>query len=209
MNFVKKIQELKTKKEYSEFIEIKEKLDSLSYTENQIKNEINNQFTKISRPLGKYVYISSMDKEQKLLMENLSENPFTVLIPSNKEDIVAILYAVKKGVESGAVSVKDVSKSANQIDETITMLDELINKRKQFDQRKKDLENKLAIFNINELKSEESNLHKNQEIKKDSELKIQDLEKQISDLDAFLPNCLQDLERKLEPISRIKYRITV
>lgn len=202
-----KIQELKNKKEYNEFLEIKEKLSSLSDKENQIKNEVNDQFTKISRPLGKYVYISSLDKQQKRLMENLSDNPFDVLTPANKEDIVAILYFVKKGVESGSVSVKDVAKSLSQIDETIAVIDKLIKKREDFFQKKNALEKNLENLDIQKLRNEESILQQNQKNKKDLEDKIQNLEKQIYRLTEFLPRCLSDMEKTLRSISKTKYHI--
>nr|AIF20942.1 hypothetical protein [uncultured marine thaumarchaeote KM3_97_A02] len=61
----KEIMNIKNSSEYAEFLEINEKLNSLSSEKNKIKNEIELQFTKISRPLNKYVYVSSLDKPQK------------------------------------------------------------------------------------------------------------------------------------------------
>ena len=61
----KGIENIKNSSEYAEFLEINEKLDSLPSEKNKIKNEIELQFTKISRPLNKYVYVSSLDKPQK------------------------------------------------------------------------------------------------------------------------------------------------
>ena len=42
--------------------------DSFSSQKLKIKNEINAQFTKISRPLSRYEYGSSLDKDQKNLL---------------------------------------------------------------------------------------------------------------------------------------------
>ena len=84
----KRIIDIKNSSEYAEFLQINEKLNSLSSEKNKIKNEIELQFTKISRPLNKYVYVSSLDKPQKKLLANLIANPYDVLIDSNRQDIV-------------------------------------------------------------------------------------------------------------------------
>ena len=60
--------DIKRSSEYTEYLQINKKLDSLSTEKNRIEDEIEHQFTKISRPLNKYVYISSLDKSQKKLL---------------------------------------------------------------------------------------------------------------------------------------------
>src|SRR3970282_1662407 len=77
----KSISKLKSGIEYSKYQETQKKLDSLSLEQNQIKSNIDFQFTKISRPLGRYEYGSSLEKPQKILMEKLVVNPFDVLTP--------------------------------------------------------------------------------------------------------------------------------
>jgi len=49
----KEIENIKNSSEYVEFLQINEKLDSLSSEKNKIRNEIVLQLTKISRPLNK------------------------------------------------------------------------------------------------------------------------------------------------------------
>jgi len=95
----KDIESIQNSDDYKKFLEINAKLDSMSDERNKIKNEIEEQFTKISRPLNKYVYVSSLDKPQKKLLENLIQNPFDVLIEENRRDIIQILESTKKGIE--------------------------------------------------------------------------------------------------------------
>ncbi len=106
---------LKSSNEYMEFLKNKEKISTLDMERTKIKNEIELEFTKISRPLNKYVYVSSLDKQQKKILVNLTENTYDVLSNTNKQDIIHILESVRKAVQSGSVSVKDISKSASQI----------------------------------------------------------------------------------------------
>ena len=59
-------------------------------------------------------------KENRLkLLAGLIDNPYDVLTETNKNDIAQILESVRKGIESGSVSVKDVSKSISQIEEIL------------------------------------------------------------------------------------------
>ena len=204
-----KIEKLKSSEEYSKFLEIKKEIQNFSSKENQIKNQIDLQFTKISRPLSKYEYISSLDKPEKKLLEGLANNPFNVLSNSNKENIVKILYSVRRGVESGSVSVKDSEKSVSQIDETIGSLDSLIGEIDVFMKQKNSLEQKLEIFNIEKLKHEESILNKTHSNKKDAESKIHNLEKMSEEKSKSLPNTIMYIEEKLRNVSKTKYHISI
>ena len=66
-------------------------MDEFSKEKPKIKNQINTQFTKISRPLSRYEYASSLDKEQKSILSNLVSEPFDVLTSENHDSIITIL----------------------------------------------------------------------------------------------------------------------
>jgi len=202
------IKKFKETNEYSQFLEIKKKIEAFSKVQYQIKNEIDLQFTKISRPLNKYSYVSSLEKPQKLLMKTLTENPFKVLIPENKDDIIVILHSVRKSIESGSISVKDTSKSINQIDKTSEMLDDFIKKISDYNLKKKELEKDLGMFNLTELHQKESELDKAVSNKSSFESKIQYLDNEITDTNEKIPQLIRDLETKLRNISSTSYKIT-
>ena len=203
------IENLKSSKEHTKFLEIKKEIQALTSQESQIKNQVDLQFTKISRPLSKYEYISSLEKPEKKLLEGLVNNPFNVLFEGNKENIAKILYAVRRGVESGSVSVKDSGKSVSQIDETIGVLDNLIGKIDVFMKQKNSLEQKLEIFNVEKLNEEESFLNKTESNKKDAESKIQNLEKKADETSESLPKTILYIEEKLRNVSKTKYHISI
>lgn len=205
----KDISKLKSTTGYAKYLEVQKKIDNFPLEKNQIKNQIDLQFTKISRPLSKYEYVSSLDKPQKILLGKLVADPFDVLITSNKENIIKILFAVKKGVERGSVSVKDSGKSLSQIDETIDLLEKFIAQITEFTNKKKKLEEGLRIFDINELKQKEDKLMKTFTDKKDADSKIQKLKSEISETEERIPNLLRDIEIKLKNISAIKYRLKI
>ena len=206
-NNIEDIKNLKDSNEYSEFLEIKEKINSLFSLRNKIKTEVELQFSKISRPLNKYVYVSSMDKPQKKLLMGLIENPYDVLSASNKPDLVRILESVRRSVQSGSVSVKDIVKSVSQIDVLLTKLDTIIKEISAFGESKNDLESKLSIFNVEKLTQAENILTGHQNEKSDIEAKIKTLENEITDLIESLPKHIKSIQSKLNEISAVQYSI--
>ena len=199
------ISELKSGEEYLKYIETQNKLESLSTK--QIQAKIDSQFTKISRPLSRYEYGSSLDKPQRVLMEKLIANPFDVMTVSNKDDIIKILSSVHKGVEGGSISVKDSEKSLASIDETIEMLAEFVKEKSGFTEKKDALQRELDSYNIGELKQKESLLDKTNTDKTDAELRISRLEQQIEEIKKSLPEILMDIEIRLRSVSAIKYHV--
>nr|ACF09830.1 hypothetical protein [uncultured marine crenarchaeote AD1000-207-H3] len=203
----KGIENIKNSSEYTEFLEIKQKINSLSSEKNKIKNEIELQFTKISRPLNKYVYVSSLDKPQKKLLVNLIENSYDVLIDSNRQDIMQILESTRKGIQSGSVSVKDVDKSLSQIDETLSLLPGFIEKISAFHRSKSDIESKLSTLDNKQLRQMESILNTHQNDKSILESKTNSAEKELVNTTEFIPKWIKSLESILNQISAVQYTI--
>ena len=206
-NDIEDIKNLKDSNEYLEFLEIKEKINSLFSLKNKIKTDVAIQFSKISRPLNKYVYVTSMDKPQKKLLMGLIENPYEVITAGNKPDLIQILESVRKAVQSNSISVKDISKSVSQIDELLTRFDTIIEEITNFEKSKDDLESNLSIFNVEKLTHAENILTGHQNEKSDIEAKINTLENEITDLIESLPKRIKSIQSKLNEISAIQYSI--
>ena len=190
------IEKLKTSYEYSEFLNIKNNITKLDSEKSQIKNDIDLQFTKISRPLGKYRYISSLEKPQKRLMEKLIQNPIDVLTKENKSNIVIILESTKRGVETGSISVKDAKKSVIQVNEIINILDNFIVKISEFNKKRSNLEDSLKVFDVKELNAKESELSSAINDKSDLEKRIQSIENELSQSKKKSHNLILDIEKK-------------
>ena len=206
-NNIEDVKNLKNSNEYSEFLEIKEKINSMFSLRNKIKTEVELQFSKISRPLNKYVYVSSMDKPQKKLLMGLIENPYEVITAGNKPDLIQILESVRKAVQSNSISVKDISKSVSQIDELLTRFDTIIEEITNFEKSKDDLESNLSIFNVEKLTHAENILARHQNEKSDIEAKIKALDNEITDLVESLPKHIKSIQSKLNEISAVQYSI--
>ena len=201
------IESIKSSKEYTNFSKVQENIGNLSVGMYKIKNDIEIQFTKISRPLNKYVYITSLGKSEKKLLEDLANNPFDIISKTSKQDITKILELVRNSVQSGAVSVKDVNKSLLHIDETLEKLDSFLRKISEHNQLKDNLENDLKNYNFENLRQNELKLRKHQDDKSKTESKTESLYVEIDNVNESLPNQIKFIETSLNKISPILYSI--
>jgi len=203
----KNIEKIKSTSEYNEFIKMKKNLSIFEDTRHQIKDEIAEQFTKISRPLSRYEYASSLDKDQKSLLSDLINDPFVALTSTNKDSIIIIIENVRKGVLSGSISVKDVDKTMTYLTETEEILDGLINKVSGFSEKKKKIEDDIIRYDGKELSSLLSRLEKLSEQKDDAETKILLFKKDIAENYDNLPKKLLQIEKLLKRFSNTNYTI--
>jgi hypothetical protein len=203
------IRNLKSTKEYQEFLNVKKDIEALMPEKNAIKNEINLQFSKISRPLGKYSYISSLEKPFKLIMEHLVAEPSEVITRENKSAIIEILQATVKSVVAGNVSVKDSQKAIEQIEETISRLDEFISLKQNLAKKMYEFESKFVIFNIRDLEEKENKVTRIKNDITQSESSLKTLEKDISEELKHSPEIIREVETKLNEISRTRITLKI
>ena len=207
-NLQDSIEKIKSSESYSEFLKLNQKLSSLNDRKISIRNEIDTQFTKISRALSRYEYGSALDKEQKSLLTQLINDTFDALTPKNKDSIIVIFENVKKGILSGSVSVKDTEKSISYITETEELLEEFIKKINTFAEQKNEIQDQLSIFDNSELSTFEKDLEKTLSNKHDDELKISSLRKEIDENHTNIPITVSKIENKLKRFSNTDYHIT-
>ncbi|HLC24759.1 MAG TPA: hypothetical protein VJJ25_03930 [Nitrosopumilaceae archaeon] len=201
------VKNLKSSNSYIEFLNIKKELESLEVEKDRIKHEVDFQFSKISRPLGKYSYVSSLEKPLKLVMEKMSENPYDIITNETKNAVIEVLQAVIKSVVAGNVSVKDTDKSVEQIEETITRLDEFLKLKNDLANKKNALEQKIQ-FNSKDIEEKEKNLTRTKERKAQLESEIVNLENQIYETAKLIPQIVKNIESKLSEILGTKFTIT-
>jgi len=201
------IEEIKSSDNYKKYIDLKNTLDVFTVQKSKIKNEIDTQFTKISRPLSRYEYGSSLDKEQKNLLTKLVKDPFDVLLPQNKDSIIMILENVRKGISSGSISVKDVDKSLSHITETEETLDKFVKQILEYLEKHKKMKNDLNSLNPDKLVSLEHELVKNISFKEDSQLKSETFRGDLDEIDSKIPQLVSEIEEKLRKFSNTKYSL--
>jgi len=204
----KDIEEMNSSNNYKEFLAIKENITLVLADEKLIKKKIEEQFLKISRPLNKYVYVSSLDKPLKKMTENLTLSPYDVLSEENMPDIKKILDSVRSGIESGSVSVKDVEKSKQSINDIQDLLPQLITQKAEFTQKKDKLNESLTIFDNDILVTLTHNLEKSRFNISDRESKISIIRQQIDSSKSSIHDMISKLELNLKQASSISYKIS-
>ena len=206
-NIIDEIETLKNSKEYTAYLKIKEEINSFLSVKLEIKNQIDSQFANISRPMNKYIYISALDKLQKKLLENLINNPIDVLTDENKDEIIQILEAVIKNVKSESISVKNIEKSLNQLNQTISLVDEFIDKINKCSQSKIDAENRLSVFNYANLEKLELDLSKSKNNKNDTESELESIDLETDSIAESMSESIKSIQSTLNHISAIHYVI--
>lgn len=201
------IAEIESSENYKKYLDLKNTLDVFSTQKSKIKNEVDTQFTKISRPLSRYEYGSALDKEQKNLLTRLIKEPLEVLIPQNKDSIILILENVRKGISSGSISVKDIDKSLSYITETEESLDNFIKQISEYLEKHEKMENDLNSLNPDELVSLEQELTKNTSFKEHLQLKSETFQGEINEIDSKIPQLVSEIEKKLRQFSNTKYTV--
>lgn len=202
------IKKIKSSEEYVKLLELTKILDALTESKNQIKDQITSQFTKISRPLSRYEHISAMEKEQKILLSGLIEDPFEVLMPKNKDSIILILENVRKAISSDSISVKDADKSFSQLTEIEEALDGLIHQVNDYTDKKQKIQNQIKSLEPRELQDLTKNLKNLMTDKEDSELKIKTFQSEINEIHSNSTKLIVDIETKLRKFSNTIYSIS-
>ena len=208
VNLKDEIDQTKSSSEYKEFKVIQEKIISLSNDEKAIKHDIEEQFIKISRPLNKYVYVSSLDKPLKIMIEKLAKSPYNTLSKSTESDIKTILNSVRSSVESGSVSVKDIQKSMHAINEIHGLLPKFIKQKTSFIDKKSELNHELSLFDSQSLHKLSDDLEKSQFNTTDIESKVSEITKQIDSSKNLIHDIISKLELNLRQASSIAYKIS-
>jgi len=201
------IDEIKSSKDYTKYLDLKNTLDSFSSQKLTIKNDIDVQFTKISRPLSRYEYGSSLDKDQKILLSKLVKNPIDVVISQNKDSVILILDNVRKGISSGSISVKDIDKSLSYIIETQNSFDGFAKRLSEYFEKYEKMNSELNSLTSDELVSLEHELNKNISLKDDFESKSKIFQSDISESKSKILQVIFEIEDKLRQFSNTRYTI--
>jgi hypothetical protein len=194
--------------EYVQFLSVQNELKSALNEEAQIDKEIDDEFSKISRPLGKYVYVTSLEKPLKVLLEQLVRSPSKVLTKDSKGPIVTVLESCMKSVISGTVSVKENEKTVSQITHLISILDTLIERKIQKQNKISKIRQNLDVFDPDVLADLEKKLEVTREDIENTKSKINSLESEVEDMKRHSSEMLGDLMRLLHRTIGTKYVVT-
>ena len=204
----KSLDEIHASENYQKYISLQNKLNDFIKQKSKIKSEIDTQFTKISRPLGRYAYASSLDKEQTRILSTLVDNPFDALIAANLDSIILILENIRKGISSGSISVKDTEKTLSQLTETEESLDGFIKKVSEYSTVFDSMEADLKNLKPQNLTSTENDISKTIDSENDARQKSKIILSEISEIESQIPQFTSKIESKLKIFSSTRYTIS-
>ena len=205
--FENEIKGIKNSSDYKTYVDVNSQLSDYDSEEVKIRHHIDDEFTKISRPLGKFVHISSHDKELKDLTAKLASTPYDVLDDDNISGIKKILDSIVIGIDSGSVSVKDISKSKDSVAEIKNLVPSLISTKEKFQTKKQELLTKLENFDSKSLQTAENNLKREESDISDASSKLKVFEDENLDLTHSLPTILHQIETNLKDVTSTSYTI--
>ena len=209
IKFENEINAIKNSSDYKTYLDVKSQLSDCDSEEAKIRHHVNDEFTKISRPLGKFVHISSHDKELKDLTAKLASTPYDILDTDNISGIKKILDSIVIGIDSGSVSVKDISKSKDSVAEIKNLIPSLISIKEKFETKKHELIIKLENFDSKSLQTAENNLKREESDISDDSSKLKVFEDENLDLTHSLPTILHQIETNLKDVTSTSYTISL
>ena len=209
IKFENEINAIKNSSDYKTYLDVKSQLSDCDSEEVKIRHHVNDEFTKISRPLGKFVHISSHDKELKDLTAKLASTPYDILDTDNISGIKKILDSIVIGIDSGSVSVKDISKSKDSVAEIKNFIPSLISIKEKFETKKHELIIKLENFDSKSLQTAENNLKREESDISDDSSKLKVFEDENLDLTHSLPTILHQIETNLKDVTSTSYTISL
>ncbi|RMW34219.1 MAG: exonuclease SbcC [Candidatus Nitrosomarinus sp.] len=202
------IEEIHSSENYKKYVDLQNKLNDFIKQKSKIKSEIDSQFTKISRPLGRYAYASSLDKDQNRVLSALVDNPIDALIPENLDSIVLILENIRKAVSSGSISVKDTQKTLTQLTETEESLDGFIQKVSEYSTVFDSMQQEVENLKPENLTSTENELSKTNDFENDANKKSKTILSEIDEIESQIPALISNIENKLQIFSSTRYTIS-
>ena len=198
---------IRSSKEHETYLELLSGIEECDAQMSQIRVEINAQFSKISRPLGRYEYGSSLDKEQQKVLAGLVADPAGTVNPENAETISVIFSNVRRAVATGSISAKDVEKTIALLAETADMVGPLAGRVAECAGRRGDLAGKARSAKPADLDECETKLSKAVSQHGDVGRRMETLRDQIKDDNSSILEMSADLQMRLRQHTGIRYEI--
>lgn len=197
----KKISEFEASQTYKSYLGLQDELKAHDGTRAGIERRINDCTILISRPISKYSYGSSLDKEYMALAEKIQYSPMDVFVGPNREGITAILDGMRKAITLGHMSVKEPQKTIGYIDDVASRLDEFIRMVESFQARRETLQGEIGRHDVSCLDTYRTHVSKARTEQEFLRSRIAELKKESDAREQSRPSMINDMQRLLNQIS--------
>lgn len=203
------IASVKASPEYEALEGLRRQLESAGADRGAARHEMRDRFTKISRPLSRYEYVSAMDKERIALLRAVIEDPFEAVASAGAGPVAEILQAVRKAVNSGSISVKDPAKAVQLLDEEAGRLDGAARTAAEIGAREDGARARMAEADTGRLARLEADLEKNAAEISDTEAKVRQMRAEAGEADERIPKIVSAIEWNLRQVSGVRYSVSL
>jgi chromosome segregation ATPase len=114
---------LKGSAEFDQAASVVHKIEEAEAQEEQLREQMVDLFSRVSRAFTKYSY--NITKETEARLNVLSEEPWKVLYEVDISPYSSLLLEIRKSIDSGKVQLKDSDKVLNYLDSILQSLPEL------------------------------------------------------------------------------------
>lgn len=201
------IARLESTPEFAEHARQKGELDALGPERAALDREIAASFARISRPLSKYVYVTSLDKGKKAVMRRMIDSPADALREAGAEGVLEILVHVRKAVSSGSVSVKDTAKSEEQIDSLSEGLGAFASRIASLESRRGEMLERLRSYDQSRLDSSRSALERAESDIAALESREREVRADAEAAEAGIGPATRELESRLRAATSVLYTV--
>ena len=193
--------------EYRALEGLRGRLEAAGADRDAARHEMRDRFTKISRPLSRYEYVSAMDKERISLLRAVIADPFEAVASAGAGPVAEILQAVRRAVDGGSISVKDPAKAVQLIDEEAGRLGEAERTAAEIKAREDDARSRMAEADTGRLARLEAGLEKNAAEAADTEAKVRQMRAEAAEADGRIPKIVSSIEWSLRQMSGVRYSV--
>lgn len=201
------LSQITSSSEYKIYTEILSELKKCDDELNRITHDTNLQFEKISRPLGRYKYGSSLDKSQQHVLEGLVSDPTRVILPENLKIISEIISNVRRAVASGSISVRDTDKTIAMLADTADLMSPLAERISKCMQRQKTLSADLDTSKPVGLDACKEGIAKANALCADNEKRLVALRADVDEDDSAIPSMISEIQISLRQHTGMRYDI--
>ena len=138
----------------------------------------------------------------------MATSPFDALDAENISGINSVLDSIIIGIDTGSVSVKDLSKSKHSVTEIKQAIPSFISTKETFETKKGELVQKLENIDLQQLHNAENDLKHEEVNLSDVSSKIRSFEDEVLELTNSLPQLLHQIETNLKDVTSTSYTIS-
>lgn len=201
------IEGVKASPEYGALGRLREELEAVRGRRAAARRGASDRFTKISKPLSRYEYVSAMDKEKMALLRAVIDDPFEAVAAAGAGAVSEILGAVRRAVDSGSVTVKDKAKAVHLLDEEAGRLASYKRDADEMARREADIGARIAKADTGRLDALESERAKNEAEAADTEAKVRQMRAEADESEGRMPATLAKIESAVSEITGVRYTV--